>query len=137
MTEEVHWSPALPVSLPRSKAVEAGRGSLGAVSLGQTSNPECGPAFLWMAFFLFFFPVMSTDCLPAMQCPEKGLVPPCPAELSIPQVDSGVSTDIWGPRIRGGSVGEMWGRGVGLEYIVLQGPLVNWDASGRKALYKY
>lgn len=69
----------------------------------------------------------------------KRLVPPFSAELSIPQVDSGsgVSTDIWGPRIRGGSVGEMWGRGAGLEYIVLQGQLVNWDASGRKALYKY
>lgn len=79
---------------------------------------------------------------PCRAVPREGmkrLVPPFSAELSIPQVDSGsgVSTDIWGPRIRGGSVGEMWGRGAGLEYIVLQGQLVNWDASGRKALYKY
>lgn len=37
------------------------------------------PSPRWL---FFFFPVMSTDCLPVVQCPErgwKGLVPPFPA----------------------------------------------------------
>lgn len=52
------------------------------MSLGRTSNPECGPTFpAWL-----FPPGVSTDRLPAVQCAERGqkrrsLVPPCPAGL--------------------------------------------------------
>ena len=86
------------------------------MSLGQTSNPKCGPTFPWIAFF--FFP---QSCLSVVQCPERGwerLARPRPAGFPIPQVDSGVSAGIWGPRMKGWSLGAGRGQGVGLEYIV-------------------
>lgn len=91
------------------------------MSLGRTSNPECGPTFPGMAFP----PAVSTDRLPAGQRAERGQkqrslraqLGSCPS--------GGLGPVCWhlGLRMKGWSMGAGRGGGVGLEYIVSQDSL--------------
>lgn len=74
------------------------------MSLGPTSNPECGPTFPWMAFFSSHEHRLS----PCRAMPGEGTGragPSCPAGRASPQVDSAASAGTWGSRMKGWSGG--------------------------------